>query len=724
MNPGITPDRTPGKWDAAWRLYHAARELPADQQRTFVESHSADAATAELVFELLASLAEAESEPPEATHEDRSGTMLGRYRVAEFLGRGGAGEVYSAQDMDLGRLVALKFLRPEAIGDPAAVKRFLREAKAASSLNHPNLLTIHEVIDSNAGMAIAMELVRGRPLNELRGGAVSVAQVVKIGNQAAGALAAAHEEGIVHRDIKPENLMLRPDGLLKVLDFGLARGFGPKSEADRLTSVAGSPSGTLRYMSPEQLRGEPLTGASDVYSLGLVLYELAAGQHPFASEYAWETAHKIHTRDPERLSISNGGTPAWLDDLLARMLNRDPALRPAAREVEAACSQERPAHVPAKPLEASPARTKPARTKPASWALGAAAFGLLLLCAWLMRDQLPFGQLKARPFTDYPGDEDLPAFSPDGRQVAFVWDGPGHDNRDIYVRAVGSTSVERITTSPLDDTSPAWSPAGTSIAFLRKPRNSAASSIYIVPASGGPERKILDITLPRYHDFAVITWTPDGKWLIAPAREAENDPIGLFRISPEDGSKLRLTRPPPDQTDFDPAISPNGRMIAFTGSHSDSVFSIYLLPLSANFLAAGEPRVLPSFPNLHVGTPQWTPDGKELLFVANPKVGMAIWRLRVPENGEAPQAPRREMYSGLSSDMKLGRISGAARRLIYSSEVLETNVWRVPLQNSGTPGKPPVLQSMGSAGQPAKRRRPNLTGRIARPLGIAALGFH
>jgi Tol biopolymer transport system component len=235
----------------------------------------------------------------------------------------------------------------------------------------------------------------------------------------------------------------------------------------------------------------------------------------------------------------------------------------------------------------------------------------------------------------------------------------------------------------------------TSIAFLRKPRDSGASSIYIVPATGGPERKIVDLSLPRYHDFSVLTWTPDGKWLIAPARETENDPIGLFRISPDDGSKIRLTRPPPDQTDFDPAISPNGRMMAFTGSSSDGVFSIYLQPLSANFLAAGEPKALPCFPDLHVGTPQWTPDGKELVFVANPKVGMAIWRMRVPESGEAAQSPRREMFAALSSDMKIGRISAAARRLMYSTELQETNVWRVPLQASGPL---PVLQRMGPAG--------------------------
>src|SRR5262249_45533627 len=157
-----------------------------------------------------------------------------------------------------------------------------------SALNHPNVLTVHEVIQSPAaGLAIAMELVEGRPIGEFRGKPLPVPQVVEIGRQVASALAAAHEQGIVHRDIKPENLMLRPDGFVKVLDFGLARDFAGQLAATLQPSAAGLPAGTLRYMSPEQLRDEAVTGASDVFSLGIVLYELAAGRHPFQSEYAW-----------------------------------------------------------------------------------------------------------------------------------------------------------------------------------------------------------------------------------------------------------------------------------------------------------------------------------------------------------------------------------------------------------------------------------------------------
>jgi dipeptidyl aminopeptidase/acylaminoacyl peptidase len=158
---------------------------------------------------------------------------------------------------------------------------------------------------------------------------------------------------------------------------------------------------------------------------------------------------------------------------------------------------------------------------------------------------------------------------------------------------------------PLQDFSPAWSPEGASIAFLRKPADSGLAALFLVPPTGGPERRVGDISLARVDTPPALAWTPDGKWLIAPSRETAHDPVGLFLLSPADGTRLRLTRPPPDQSDLAPAIAPNGRMMAFTRSTSESVYSIYLLPLSPNFTAAGEPQSLPSFPNLRVGTPQW-----------------------------------------------------------------------------------------------------------------------
>ncbi len=679
------------QWQTAWRIFNAARELPHNQQRPFVQSECADPEVVEHVFAELEALSEAEDSPTVTAPVDRAGTYVGRYCVAGLLGRGGMGEVYAARDTELNRPMALKFLLPNSFGDASAVKRFVREAKAASALNHPNIVTVYEVIDSSSGLAIAMELVEGEPLSMLRGSPLVWPQAVEIGSQVAAALATAHEQSIVHRDIKPENLMLRPDGIVKVLDFGLARSFrgnGAPTFLSFRSSTGGLPGGTLRYMAPEQLRNEPLTGASDVYSLGLVLYELIAGRHPFESEYSWETAYAIHTRDPDPLHAAKADTPAWLDELMVAMLHRDAALRPAAGDVASALSQ--------RTWGAGQPKARRAPARYGKWILGAAAISVAAAVAWSVREQLPPWRLKAAEFTRYAGDEDSPSFSPDGQSVAFSWTGPGQDNEDVYVRAIGSTALERITTDPLPDYSPAWSPDGSLIAFLRKRSNSGLAGVFLVPRGGGPERKIADISLTRFDEAPSLAWTPDGKWLVAPSREIESEPVGLFLISPVDGAKLRLTRPPPDQSDRAPAIAPNGRMMAFTRSNSESVYSIYLLPLSPAYQSAGEPQPLPSFPNLRVGTPQWTRDGKELLFVANPETGMAIWRMRVPASGEAPERPRREAFAERSFRMRIGPPSAAGNRLMYSTEVQERSLWRVEL---AAPAGSPESRRFGGPNQ-------------------------
>ena len=664
-----------GQWQTAWRIFNAARELPAGEQRPFVESESSDPEVVQRVFEELGSLhkpADGEDSEPDGPPTPRTGTQMGRYCVGDLLGRGGMGEVYAASDADLGRQVALKFLLPRSIGDATAVKRFVREAKAASALNHPNILTIYEVIDSSAGLAIAMELVEGEPLSAFRGSALSWRQVVGIGKQVAVALAAAHQQGIVHRDIKPENLMLRPDGILKVLDFGLAKSFAGKDTRVFESSVTGLPGGTLRYMSPEQLRNESLTGASDVYSLALVLYELLAGRHPFESEYAWETAHAIHTRDAQPLAEANRETPPWLNELIAAMLHRDPAHRPSARNVEAALSQEW--------RDSRGARIHNRFWKPAIAAVAVIAAAIVV---WPLLRVLPLSKLSAVPFTQYPGDEDMPSFSPDGQSVAFAWNGPAQDNFDIYVRKIGSTALRRVTSSPLQDYSPAWSPDGQSIAFLRKRPDSGSATLLTVSAQGGPERKIAGISTDILEPQPFLAWMPDGRWLVTPDRESEREPVGLFLISTKDGAKKRLTRPPGDQMDLSPAISPDGRRLAFLRSHSEGVQSIYVLPLTARFFSGGEPQPLPAFFNVRLATPQWAPNGKELLFAANPETGFAIWRTRAPEPGKPLQPPHRETYAAGGFSVRLGPPSATAHRFMYSIEVQERSIWLAPLGASG-----------------------------------------
>ena len=265
-----------------------------------------------------------------------AGSVVGRYEIVSMLSAGGMGELYHARDPELGRDLVVKLLPRRGVFHPDAVERFVREARAASALNHPNIVTVYEIGESPSGNFIAMELIEGRTLRELRSESPSVATIARIGAQAARALAVAHQAGIIHRDIKPENLMLRDDGYLKVLDFGIAQLTQPGTalEADTRITQPGMVVGTMRYMSPEQATAKPVTPASDIFSLGIVLYELAAGRHPFDSSSDMAVLSAIILREALPPSRLNSRIPAVFDSLVMRMLSKHPEERPTAVEVD------------------------------------------------------------------------------------------------------------------------------------------------------------------------------------------------------------------------------------------------------------------------------------------------------------------------------------------------------------------------------------------------------
>jgi predicted ATPase/predicted Ser/Thr protein kinase len=270
-----------------------------------------------------------------------SPTTVAHYRIDDLLGRGGMGEVYRAYDTRLGRAVAIKMLPEHKRTNDPAVERFLREARAASALSHPNIVTVHEIGQTEAGgYYMVQELVDGRTLrSELRREErYALTEVVEIGRQIARALAAAHAHGIVHRDIKPDNVMVRRDGYVKVLDFGLARmTTADETHVNTITHQGTSPGtvlGTTAYMSPEQAQGLPVDTSSDIFSLGIVLYEMATGKKPFSIETGLEVLHAIVKSHPLPPSRQNPALPAAFDGLVLRMLAKNPALRPAADEVD------------------------------------------------------------------------------------------------------------------------------------------------------------------------------------------------------------------------------------------------------------------------------------------------------------------------------------------------------------------------------------------------------
>jgi serine/threonine protein kinase len=331
-------------WEEIERLFHETVDLPVDERQARLASVGA------LLRTEVESLLKADDEssfvaPPVHLAADllecqpsalAPGQCIGKYEIESLITIGGMGEVYRARDPE-GAPVALKMLRRHLVASPQAVDRFETEARAASALQHPNIVTIYESGESAAGLFIAMEWVDGFTFRELiHTGPVNCVQAINWGGQAARAVAAAHAAGILHRDIKPENIILGKDGVLKILDFGLARLAGPvrleANSAGASGTISGTLSGTLLYMPPELFRGELATTASDVYSLGALLYELWAGRHPFAAETPLEVFEAIECRVLAAPSTLCADIPPEIDTVILGMLDRDSALRPSARE--------------------------------------------------------------------------------------------------------------------------------------------------------------------------------------------------------------------------------------------------------------------------------------------------------------------------------------------------------------------------------------------------------
>jgi eukaryotic-like serine/threonine-protein kinase len=331
-------------WEEVEHLFHQAVDLPAQERQALLASASAP------VRAEVESLLEADDKaffaaPPVHLAADlvehqpgalAAGECIGKYEIESLITIGGMGEVYRAHDPS-GTPAALKILRRHLVASPHAVDRFETEARAASALHHPNIVAVYESGDSPAGLFIAMEWVEGRTFRELMSaGAVEAAQAINWGTQAAGALAAAHAAGILHRDIKPENIMVRDDGVLKILDFGLARLAEPvriePNTVGASGTISGTLSGTLLYMSPEIFRGENARSASDVFSLGTLFYEMWTGKHPFAGETPLDVFEAIECRLVAAPSTLRDAIPQEIDALILRMLDRDSANRPSANE--------------------------------------------------------------------------------------------------------------------------------------------------------------------------------------------------------------------------------------------------------------------------------------------------------------------------------------------------------------------------------------------------------
>ena len=632
-----------------------------------------------------------------------AGRVIGHYRIVGKIGSGGMGVVYDAQDLKLGRHVALKFLPEEVAGHLRALQRFRLEAQAASSLNHPNICTIHEVDEVNGLVFIAMELLEGQTLKQtISGKLLPLETVIDFGVQIAGAIDAAHAKGIVHRDIKPANIFVMKQRRIKVLDFGLAKltRLPPNSEETGMTdgTEPGMVMGTVGYMSPEQLRGQRVDGRTDIFAFGAILYEMLAGRRAFEKPTSAETMAAILNEEPPAISEPAPNTPPALVRIVKRCLEKDPEQRfQSASDLAFALQAllESSGAVPGGVIEpvitAESARGSRSRRRWLKVAAGALSISVVALATVVAyrwhQEQRPQEQaaLTAVPFTALPGEAITPAFSPDGSRIAFAWNGdpaPGVKGFDLYVKGRGSETLLRLTQHPSESISPAWSPDGTQIAFQRL--SPGDSGIYVVPALGGPERKLRSTGMPSdnfswfsWRSFALISWSPDGKW-IAFADAAPGEEYGrIYLLSTETLETKQVPVSPNCVGEGFPAFSHNGEYLAYWCFLSENGEAV----LQSFPIRGSQPKTIPPsrrFPNGLT----WSADDERLIYslvsIANGTTTSELSQVTVA-NGSTKKL-------AFAGGAMLPAVSAGNGELAYSSLSTSLNIWRRDLLHPESPG--------------------------------------
>jgi Tol biopolymer transport system component/predicted Ser/Thr protein kinase len=614
------------------------------------------------------------------------GKTISHYRILEKLGGGGMGVVYKAEDTKLGRMVALKVLPPERVADPNRKRRFVQEARAASALNHPNIITIYDIDEAEGVHYIAMEYVEGKTLDRLiaRHG-LRVNEALKYAVQMATALAKAHSAGIVHRDLKPTNMMVTDDGLVKVLDFGLAKLTEAAPTGDAETAVTREPTteegtivGTVGYMSPEQAEGKAVDARSDIFSFGSVLYEMLTGQRAFQGETKVSTIAAILREEPKPLSQIREGLPREVERIVRRCLRKDPAHRFQHMDDLKVALEELKEESDSGELAATAKAEKKRLSRTALAAIAVATVALLAVAAVVAyilwpRPQAPAQRTLTRLTFD-PGLQSDPSFSPDGRFIAYSSDRSG--NFDIWVQQIGGGDPVQVTKSPAHDWQPDWSPDGKQIVF-RSERD--RGGLYVVPALGGHETKVSSFGYrPR--------WSPDGSRILFRStilREV-SEPLRVYIVGldgnpPHEVLAGTLTAA---ASDTSVAWHPDGQRVSIRlrqpGEPQGGFWTVPVAggaPVKSELATQVEEQLKVASASLEDFV--WAPSGRALYFQGTSRDVRNLWKISAdPTTLRWVGGPER-LTTGPGQDTALA-ISADSKRLGFVARTESLRIWSIP----------------------------------------------
>jgi Tol biopolymer transport system component len=731
------------EWEYAKRLFETAlNKAPEERARFLNEICGGDASLRNLVVSLLERNDRAGSfldqpfleQSGAASCWGRADTvfpidsvLLGRFRIVSLAGRGGMGEVYEAEDLELHDRIALKTIRSEIARQPKIIARFKHEIQLARRITHQNVVRVFDLFTftpeerdkgpREVAAFVTMQFLSGITLAEriCQIGQLPANELMSVAVQVCNGLGAAHRAGVIHRDFKTGNVMLVPteqhEAHAVITDFGLALTTVPEGTSDRLT-LSGAVIGTLPYMAPEQFEGGPITPATDIYALGIVLYEMATGAQPFAGESPIAVALQklqqqpkslrlirpdLDTRwqalilkcleyDPERRYQTTEALEIDLRALGARVDRLDDTFRPGLIERTLPAISKvmgRPKAVDGAPVVRDPRPSMLVRV-PRRW-LWSGTVVALVASLMLFSRLLPWRAAQQNAtvpvaiLTSLPGLERAPSFSPDGNQIAFTWSpGPNQPNY-IYVQMVGGTSAPPLclTPKPASNNSPAWSPNGQQIAFLRRSRRDRADILLISPL-GGPERLLTSIEgLVDRSPAPSLDWSPNGRWIITHGRAAAGDPYGLLLVDADSGDKHLLFTSPidPPWGDADPAFSPDGRAIVFVRRFSDSNADLCVWSISSSGQLMGRPKILANNRTSWFSRPRWTSDARSIVYTCRRiQNDSTLWR--IASSGGAPQQITLAGSVGSVLDVTVAR---RCCRLAFASQVIDPNIWSVQL---------------------------------------------